>query len=138
MTGATERRLLQIVASLAALIPIAAASTGILRGASWLTHAPVPPDLDSHFRYLSGIFLGVGIAFATCIPDIEHKGSRFRLLGALVITGGLARALSLATIGPPSTGHLAGLCVELLVMPLLLFWQSRVERTAHATKPRSP
>lgn len=128
MTGPTERRLLQTVASLAALIPISAAGTGIIRGASWLTDAPVPPDLDSHFRYLSGIFLALGIAFASCIPNIERKTSRFRLLGALVITGGLARALSLIAVGPPSAGHLAGLGVELVVMPLLLLWQARVAK----------
>jgi hypothetical protein len=128
MSPGAERRLLQSVASLAALIPIGAATAGIVKGASWLTHAPVPPDLDSHFRYLSGIFLGLGIAFATCIPGIEHKTSRFRLLGALVVTGGLARALSLASVGAPSAGHLAGLGVELIVMPLLLLWQARVAR----------
>lgn len=128
MSPAAERRLLQIVASLAALIPLTVATTSILRGATWLTHAPAPPDLDSHFRYMSGIFLGVGIAFATCIPDIERKGPRFRLLGALVITGGLARALSLASVGPPSAGHLAGLGVELVAMPLLLLWQVRVAK----------
>lgn len=128
MTPAAERRLLQAAAALACLIPLGAATTGILLGAGWLTDGPVAPDLDSHFRYLSGIFLVVGLGFASCIPAIERTGPRFRLLGAMVVAGGLARALSLAVVGTPSAGHLAGLGVELAAVPLLLVWQARVAR----------
>ncbi|MES2443441.1 MAG: DUF4345 domain-containing protein [Pseudomonadota bacterium] len=128
MSPAAERRLLQALVALAALIPLAVAGTSIVRGAAWLAHGPVTPDLDSHFRYLSGIFLVLGLGFASCIPRIEAMGPRFRLLGAMVVAGGLARALSLAEAGPPSTGHLAGLVMELVVVPLLLLWQARVAR----------
>ncbi len=89
---------------------------------------PVPTDLDSHFRYLSGIFLAAGIAFASCIPAIERKGARFRLLGCLVVAGGLARLVSALSVGMPSTGHAAGLAMELGVMPLLMLWQARIAR----------
>lgn len=128
MTPAAERRLLQGAAALACLIPLGAATTGILLGAGWLMDGPVAPDLDSHFRYLSGIFLVVGLGFASCIPAIERMGPRFRLLGAMVVAGGLARAVSLAVVGTPSAGHLAGLGVELAAVPLLLVWQARVAR----------
>jgi hypothetical protein len=94
-----------------------------------LGHAPsIPADLDSQFRYVSGIFLGLGLAFFTCVPAIERKGARFRLLGALVIAGGMARALSWAMVGAPSTGHRLGLAMELGVVPLLMLWQARVAR----------
>ncbi|MCW3847958.1 DUF4345 domain-containing protein [Sphingomonas sp. LB-2] len=125
MTPGVERRLLQIVCTLAALVPLGFGTIGVLRGAAWLAKAPVTPDLDSHFRYLSGIFLMLGIGFASCIPRIEAQTGRFRLLGAMVIAGGLARALSLAVMGAPSTGHLFGLGMELVVVPLLLLWQAR-------------
>jgi hypothetical protein len=125
-----ERRLLQCAAALASLVPITFGIIGVLRGAAWLAQAPVPADLDSHFRYLSGIFLILGVGFASCIPAIERSGARFRLLGAMVVAGGLARALSLLVAGPPSAGHIAGLTMELLVVPLLLIWQARVARLA--------
>lgn len=128
MNPTTERRLLQVLVALAALIPLSVASTGIFRGAAWLDRGAVPADLDSHFRYLSGIFLMLGLGFASCIPRIETMGPRFRLLGCMVIAGGLARALSLVQVGAPSAGHLAGLAMELGVVPLLMLWQARIAR----------
>jgi hypothetical protein len=128
VSPAAERRLLQIVCGLAALVPLTFGAVGVLRGAQWLAKMPVPADLDSHFRYLSGLFLMLGIGFASCIPHMEARGDRFRLLGAMVIAGGLARALSLAQVGPPSAGHVFGLAMELGVVPLLMLWQARVAR----------
>ncbi|WCM25211.1 DUF4345 domain-containing protein [Sphingomonas sp. QA11] len=106
-------------------MPLITGGQSILRGPGFLGHPPViPTDLDSHFRYISGIFFAVGVAFATCVPEIEKKGPRFRLLGALVIAGGLSRLVSLIAVGVPSTGHLFGLTMELGVVPLLLLWQA--------------
>ena len=128
MSVVHEKRLLQVAIALACLVPLAAGSMGVLRGAAWLAHGPVAPDLDSHFRYLSGIFLGVGIAFASCIPGIEDKGARLRMLAAFVVLGGLARALSALQLGLPGPGHLFGLIMELGVVPLLTLWQAAFAR----------
>ncbi len=125
MTLRRERTLLQAAVAIASLVPLSVASVSVVRGAIWLQPAPAT-DLDSHFRYLSGIFLVMGIAFLTCIPAIESKTGRFRLLGAMVVGGGLARLVSLGTVGEPSPGHLLGLCIELIVVPLLVAWQARV------------
>jgi hypothetical protein len=136
-----EKRLLQIVVAVACLVPLSVGGQSILNGPSFLGHPPViPTDLDSHFRYISGIFFGVGIAFATCIPDIEAKGPRFRLLGALVVCGGLARVVSLLSVGPPGKGHLFAFAMELGVVPLLMLWQAgfaRRYRTAETAVPVS-
>ena len=123
-----ERRLLQVVIAIACLVPLVTGAESIARGAAWMAHGPVPVDLDSHFRYVSGIFFGLGVAFTTCVPGIERKGARFRLLGLLVVCGGLSRVVSLLAVGPPSQGHLLGLAMELGVVPVLMWWQRRVER----------
>ncbi|AXJ95877.1 MULTISPECIES: DUF4345 domain-containing protein [unclassified Sphingomonas] len=129
MSARLELRLLQVVVAIACLVPLAIGGLGILRGPGFLGHPPVVPrDLDSHFRYVSGIFFAVGVAFVTCIPDIANKGPRFRLLGALIVAGGCARVVSLASVGAPSAGHLFGLAMELGVVPLLMLWQARVAR----------
>ena len=96
----------------------------MLRG----VEAPVATDLDSHFRYLSGLLFGIGLVFLASIPAIERKGPIFRTLGAVIFAGGLARLLSLAEAGPPGAGHLFGLVMELGVVPLLVLWQARVAR----------
>ena len=127
----TEKRLLQIVVAIACLVPLLTGGASIGRGPAMFGHPQdVPIDLDSHFRYVSGIIFGLGVAFTTCIPAIERKGERFRMLGAMVVCGGLARLFSLVTVGVPSTGHLFGLGMELGVVPLLMLWQRSVERRA--------
>ena len=112
-----------------ALVPVAAGAAGVLLGPAAFAPETVPAvDLDSHLRYLSGLFLALGLAFWTTVPGIARKTARFRLLAALVVGGGLARLFSLLVAGTPSAGHIAGLGLELVVVPLLVLWQSRIPR----------
>ena len=118
---------LQVAVALLSLIPISVGAMGILLGPRWLgLDPPWPASLDSHFRYLSGIFFAGGVAFVSTIPRIERHTGRVRLLAALVVAGGLARAYSLSAVGMPTSGHLFGLAMELIVTPLLVIWQARV------------
>ena len=123
--------MLQGLVALLALIPTSAGLAGIVLGPDFLRlDPPWPADLDSHFRFLSGVFIAIGLGFYSCIPAIETKGPRFRLLAALVFSGGLARLLSLAIAGAPSAGHLVGLGMELVVVPYLVVWQARLSSPA--------
>lgn len=126
----SEKRVLQVAVAIACLVPLLTGGESILRGAAWMAKGPVSVDLDSHFRYVSGIFFALGVAFTTCVPGIERKGARFRLLGAMVVCGGCARLWSLIAVGAPSQGHLFGLAMELGVVPVLMGWQWRVARLA--------
>ena len=124
-----ERRILQSVVGVLAAIPVLAGAEGVISGPEFLdVSEPWPADLDSHFRFLSGIFLAVGIGWYSCIPAIETHGARFRLLAALTVAGGLARLFSLMLGTIPSGGHLGGLGIELVVVPLLVLWQARIAR----------
>ena len=124
-----ERRLLQIVLLVLSLSPLGFGATGMLRGAAWLNDgAAASADLDSHFRYLSGIFFGLGLALLSCIPRIETMTLRFRWIAALVVIGGLARLGGLVAHGTPGPGHVIGLGLELVVTPLLVLWQARLAR----------
>ncbi|MFL6844711.1 MAG: DUF4345 domain-containing protein [Allosphingosinicella sp.] len=125
-----EKRLLQLVVALGCVVPLAAGAAGMMHGPQFLhgMAGDAPADLDSHFRYLSGLLFGIGLAFATCIPGIEDKTARFRLLAFLVFVGGLGRLHSLISVGHPGPGHLFGLAMELGVVPLLVLWQARVAR----------
>lgn len=129
MSPKIEKRLLQSVLGIACLVPIGGGLMGILFGPAWLRGAtPIATDVDSHFRFLSGIFLAIGLSIALCIRDIEEQGTRFTTLGSLIVIGGLARLLSMIGTGVPSQWHLAGLGMELVGMPILIAWQMRVDR----------
>jgi hypothetical protein len=130
MTAALERRLLQLAIAFASIVPLSIGTLGILRSADMLRGVshPLPVDLDSHFRYLSGLLLGIGLAFVASIPWVERRGPLFRLLGFVILVGGLGRLLALLQAGPPGPGHIFGLGMELFVVPLIVLWQARVER----------
>lgn len=131
-----ERRLLQAAIVIACLVPILAGAGGMILG---VTGVPgIDPafrtNVDSHVRYLSGLLFGVGIALLCCVPRIEHKSLPFRVLGAMVVSGGIARLAAALTIGPPGPAHLFALGMELGVVPALLLWQWRFTRR-HRVEP---
>jgi hypothetical protein len=130
MTPAIERRFLQIAVAAASIVPLSMGTLSILRSADVLRGVahPLPIDLDSHFRYLSGLLLGIGLAFLAAIPRVESRGTLFRTLGFVILIGGLARLLSLLQAGLPGPGHRFGLAMELIVVPLIVLWQARIER----------
>lgn len=131
-----NRRALQIAIAVAGCVPVGAGLAGILIGPAFaglgahgiLSAAGV--SLDSHFRYLSGLLLAIGILFWSAIPTIERRGMLVRALTLIVVVGGLGRALSLVELGPPDDGMRFGLVMELIVTPLVCLWQRRVELQA--------
>jgi Domain of unknown function (DUF4345) len=56
-SASKEKRALQIVVGIASMVPIAAGAAGALFGPLLVGNRAVDaPDLDSHFRYLSGCY----------------------------------------------------------------------------------
>ncbi len=88
----------------------------------------VSMPMDSHYRYLSGLLLGIGLGFWITIPNIELESRRFRMLAAIVVLGGIGRLWSLLAVGVPDRPMLFGLIMELAVTPLLAFWQYRLSK----------
>ena len=121
-----SRRALQAMVALLGLVPVLAGLSGVVLGASMAGPSPGTPGLDSHFRYLSGLLLAIGLGFWSTVPSIERRTARFRLLTALVVAGGLGRLIGVLLDGLPPAPMLAGLGMELVVTPLLCAWQSRI------------
>ena len=123
-----ERRLLQLAVALGCVVPIFAGAVGVMHGPEMLHGVGdgAPADLDSHFRYLSGLLLGIGLCFWSTVPSIEEKTTFFRFLTLVVVLGGLARLLGLWLTGVPSLTMMAALVMELVVTPALCLWQTRV------------
>jgi hypothetical protein len=122
-----EMRTLQFAVAMGSLVPITAGAAGVLLGPRMVQPAvDASADVDSHFRYLSGLLLAIGIGYASTILHIELHGRRFQLLTGIVVLGGIGRLLSLAAIGAPSPAMAAALVMELVVTPCLALWQHRV------------
>jgi hypothetical protein len=121
-----QKRLLQRVVGVAALVPVVAGLSGVLFGFELTGDRNPSVSADSHFRFLSGLLLGIGLCFWSTLPAIEEKTSFFRFLTLIIVLGGFARLLGLWITGIPSLFMLLALGMELVVTPVLCLWQTRV------------
>jgi hypothetical protein len=125
---ALERRLLQIVVAIGGFVPVGGGLSGAILGIRMIGETASGPSLDSHVRYLSGLLLGIGLAFWAAIPNIERHTKRVRLLTAIVALGGLFRLLGILLVAVPGPAMIFGVVMELVVTPLICLWQARVAR----------
>jgi hypothetical protein len=123
----TEREFLQIVLGFAAVVPFLVGLRGVFIGTP-LEVSKVFIDLDSHFVYLSGVLMGMGIAFWHCVRKIERRVETVRILCAIAFMGGLCRLLSWASVGEPSAYTMGGMVMELVVAPAIGAWTTRIGR----------
>jgi hypothetical protein len=123
-----HRHALQVSIAIAALVPVVGGLWGIAHG--------LPGDgwMDNHHRYLSGLLLAIGLGYWSTVPDIERMGPRFRLLTALVVTGGVARLVGLALGDVPTAEIGVALVMELAVAPLLCLWQAHGDQSVTARR----
>ena len=124
----TERHLLQVVIAVSGFVPVLGGMTGALLGSTMTGSPPSDPSLDSMVRYLSGLLIGIGLAFWEAIPQIEDRTARVRLLTLIVFLGGLIRLVGVVMVAVPGPQMLFGLGMEVVVTPLICLWQGRVAR----------
>ena len=124
LSARTERHLLQAAVALAGFVPVLSGLAGALLGTSMTGEGSAGIAIDSHTRFLSGLLLGIGLAFWEAIPQIERRGERIRLLTALVVLGGLMRLVGILFVALPGAPMLAGLAMELAVAPAICLWQA--------------
>lgn len=124
-----ERLLLQIATAFSGLVLVALGVAGVILGVQFL-HGVGTITVDNYFRLLSGILVGVGIAFLTSIPHIERHRERFGILTLMIVLGGLADFYSVVLHGVPSIGTFFGLFMTLIYAPLLWLLQRHVARRA--------
>ena len=122
-----ERRLLQIVVALVGLGAVTAGILGAVSGASFLNLSH-NAAVDSYLRFLFGIVFAIGIVLLASVPHIERHRTRFSVLAAILVIGGVVRAFGFLGHGVPTLGAMFGLSLELLAAPLLWIWQRRIAR----------
>ncbi len=131
MTPALERRLLQAAIAMGGCVPVFAGGAGMLFGMDVLAgqgDISIDVSRDSHFRYLSGLLFGIGIAFWYAIPTIETKTYHARLLCLPIVMGGFARLGAALFVGVPKTGMIFAIVMDLVITPALCLWQSRIAK----------
>lgn len=85
--------------------------------------APFDPVLDSQVRFLGAVWLGLGAIQLVCLVDLRRYGAILQLCFAIIVLGGIGRALSLLQVGQPASGMgpafiVVALVIELVLVPL--------------------
>jgi hypothetical protein len=122
-----QRRALQGLIAVGGLVPVMGGLMGVGQGQAMLAGAAETElDIDSHWRYLSGLLLAIGLGFWSAIPSIGQSSGRMCLLATIVFSGGIARLVSLFAVGTPSPVMMLALVMELVVTPCLAAWAYRL------------
>jgi Domain of unknown function (DUF4345) len=88
---------------------------------------PVNATMDSEDRFYATLFAAYGVAILWCVKDIERKSTIVYFLLGTFFVGGLARLVSIASVGPPNEFFVAMTVLE-LVIPLAAAVQYRISR----------
>ena len=123
-----SKRPLQIAVAVAGLVPVSVGTLGAVRPE--LLSLSGPGHAFTHAAYLSGLLLGLGLAFWSLIPTIERETRAFTILTGLVVVGGLARAFTAVRLGSFGMSVVVPLIMELGVTPALWAWQRHVARSS--------
>lgn len=129
-----ERKLLQFAFALAGLVLVVFGLAGVFFGASFMELSG-NVMMDSYIRFLKGMLLAIGLIYWWSVPDIERHGERIAIVTFILVLGAVPRLIAVIGHGVPTIGILVGLTGELIVAPLLWFWQRHVARTAQRNAP---
>jgi hypothetical protein len=125
------RRALQVFFVLFGITDITIASLHVAFGPSVIPGAvPVNAAMDSEDRFYATLFAAYGVAILWCVRDIERKSVPVYCLLGVFFVGGLARLVSVASVGPPNAFFVAMTVLELLIPPLAATVQHRISRTS--------
>jgi len=128
-----ERLAFQIILGVLSLIPLLGLVIGFGPGVAYFLPdgVDVPSSLDSQWRYLSGVYVAVTLAVWWTIPKPEERLAPIRLVCAGIVIGGIGRLISIAVYGlPDDPAMVVGVGIELILVPLLLLWQTRLAAKA--------
>jgi hypothetical protein len=124
-----ERRLLQIAFALAGLVLIVFGLAGVFFGANFADLSG-SVEMDSYFRFLKGMLLGIGLIYWSSIPDIARHSERISVVTFILVLGAVPRLIAVIGHGVPTIGILISLAGELIFAPLLWLWHQHVAGAA--------
>ncbi|MEO9210825.1 MAG: DUF4345 domain-containing protein [Ginsengibacter sp.] len=92
---------LQLLLGFVAAICLSGGLNLLIKGSSSFLPDSVPPQktLDNLFRFLSGIYIGMGILLIWVVFNIQEQNTILYFLGLIVLFSGLGRLYSTLKVG---------------------------------------
>jgi uncharacterized protein DUF4345 len=129
-----SKRSLQIATGVLGTIPVVTGVIG-MSGLSDPIYAsvglPANAMLDSNLRFLSGVWLGLGLALYWLIPKIDKQTVLFRVIWGMIFLGGVGRLISMLFQALPPIPFIGFTILEIAGAPIFVLWQARVARSRH-------
>jgi hypothetical protein len=122
-----NRRALIIVLAILGAIAAATALLAIIGGPTAEPGGgPTTPSIDSEYRFAHVIWLGAGVVLLWTLRRPEERALVTRVVLVIAAVGGLARLVSIAVVGLPHPVFVSAMVLELVIVPLVVLWHSRV------------
>ena len=126
-SGPRSRKLLLGVLWVLGAVPIASGLFAILGGPALAPGGgPTTPSVDSEYRFVNVFWLGAGVILYWTLLRPAARALVTRVVLVLAATGGIARLISVAFVGWPHPIFIGTIGLELIVVPLVIWWHSRV------------
>lgn len=128
------KRLLLAVLWLLGAVPIATGLLGIIGGPTVAPGGgPTTPSLDSEYRFVNFFWLGAGLILYWTLLEPVSRALVTRVVLIFAAVGGIGRLISLAVVGLPHPVFVGALVLELVIVPLVIWWHVRVFPTRRVT-----
>lgn len=121
------KRALVVVLAVLGAVPVATGLLAIIGGPTAAPGGgPTTASIDSEYRFVNVFWLGAGLILWWTLRRAAERALVTRVVLVIAASGGLARLLSWAVVGPPHPVFIATIGLELVVVPLVIWWHSRV------------
>ncbi len=93
--------------------------------------------VDSHTRFFGGVWMGIGVIFFFAQKNLTRYQDLLKWSFAILFLGGLSRFTQLNLDVILTEDVLWAICVEIIGMPILYFWLSKVVDNVDQEEVRS-
>ena len=120
-------RLLNVVLAVLGAVPVATGLLAIVGGPTVAPGGgPTTPSIDSEYRFVNVFWLAGGLVLWWTLRRASERALVTRVVLVIAATGGIARLISVLVVGWPHPVFVGTIGLELVVVPLVIWWHSRV------------
>lgn len=124
----TNRRALQVVMGVLAIVPLLSGLIGLSGIYNPLFSERLPQNLilDSNLRFLNAMSVAVAVSFYFIIPVIEKEKLACRIVCCSIFLGGVGRLISFYDLGASFFPLLFILILEMACPIIIMYWQQQI------------